>query len=292
MNKFYEYQIIKEIVESGNLTLAANNLNLSRSAVSKQLSALEERLGVQLIERSTKSLLVTELGQRFYQQSLPILEQVDQLEESLLQDEQLEGRLSISLPPILTDSYFMDVIAKFSKQYPEITMDIRVTDTLEDMISQRIDFAIRVGPEKQTRLPETVLDSTQALLFANRSYAKKVMPLSIEKLSEYPLILPSYINLSEDPTWQKLKQYFSKIHCHWVDDAPALMHMVKRGMGIGIMLDIVAREEFEKGRLVNVLPKLNLGVNKIRLISNRQKYQSRRALRFEKAIKEARAIST
>lgn len=285
MNKFYEYQIVKEIVESGNLTQAANNLNLSRSAVSKQLSALEERLGLQLIERSTKSLEVTQMGQRFYQQSLPILEQVERLEESLFEEELLSGRLTLSMPPILTNSHYMDAIAEFSEQYPDITMDLRVTDNVEDMISQRVDFAIRVGPVRQTRLPETNLGIANTLIFASKKYAKKIMPLTLEQLEGHPIILPSYINLSDDPVWQKLKQQFHSNHCHWVDDAPTLMQMVKREMGIGIMLDIVAQEDFEKGRLVNIFPKLSLGINNIRLISNRRKYQSLRALRFEEFIK-------
>ncbi|MCG8315999.1 MAG: LysR family transcriptional regulator [Pseudomonadales bacterium] len=281
MNKFYEYQIIKEIVESGNLTQAANNLNLSRSAVSKQLSALEERLGIQLVERSTKSLVITDLGMRFYQASLPILEQVDKLEESLCHDERLEGRLSISMPPILSNSHYMDVITTFFKQYPDLTLDMRITDELEDMINQRIDFAIRVGPIKQTRLPDFVLESTPTLVFASKQYAKKVMPLAMSDLAEHPLILPSYINLSEDPTWQRLKHHFSNVHCHWVDDAGTLLQLVKRGMGIGIMLEIVAREDFNKGQLVNVMPAMDLGSNNITLISNRNKYQSRRAQTFE-----------
>lgn len=291
MNKIYEYQIVRAVVESGSLTQAAKILNLSRSAVSKQLSTIEERLGVQLIERSTKSLSVTESGMRYYETSLGILEAVAQLEESLLEDESIEGRLSISIPNILTQSFFMDLIAKFAKQFPLVKLDLRVSDELDDLVAQQLDYSIRVGNLKDSRLQATHLGSTETIIFASKQYLITHGKISIGELVNHPLLIPSYVNLSEHPVWQRIKSVLPMGSCHWIDDANALIQLVKRGVGVGVMLDIIVRDALQDGSVINMYPEMHLGGNDITLLSHKKRYRTKRAQSFKEMLQSSVAAS-
>ena len=285
MNKIYEYQIVRAVVEAGSLTSAAKDLNLSRSAVSKQLTMLEDRLGVHLIERSTKSLFVTELGRRFYEESIAILDAVEQLEESLHLDEKIEGRLSVSIPNILTQSFYMDVISDYAKQYPLVKLDLRVSDELSDLVAQRLDYSIRVGNLKDSRLQAVHLGTTKTIIIASKKYLKKFGDISMGDLVNHTLLLPTYVNLSDHPVWQKLKSTLPLDKCHWIDDANALSQLVKRGVGIGVMLDIIVLDELKKGTVVNLFPEMHLGGNDISLLSHKKNHRPKRAECFKEMMR-------
>ncbi|MBL4630708.1 MAG: LysR family transcriptional regulator, partial [Paraglaciecola sp.] len=144
MSKLNDYQTFIAIVECSSLTLAANQLHRSVSAVSKQLTKLESHLGVKLIERSTQSLAITELGQGFYYQCKNILASIEHAEQRV-KDELITptGKLILSFPEVLLRTGFMDLLQEFNQKYPLINMDFRVSNQIDDIVDQQIDFAFR-----------------------------------------------------------------------------------------------------------------------------------------------------
>lgn len=193
MVKIDDYQMVREIVEAGSLTHAALKLKLSRSAVSKRLSALEERLGIKLIDRSTKSLSITEKGLLFYEKSRQILDAVSALEESLQEDsEQAEGRIHVSVPKILIQSQYMKRIAAFFRQHPQFKLDLTVSDKIDNLIDQRINFAIRVGALDDSRLYAKKMGSTDAIICASPDYIESASAIgSVAEAIHHRLLLPS-----------------------------------------------------------------------------------------------------
>lgn len=283
MNKIYEYQIVKAIVEGGSLTSAAANLNISRSAVSKQLSALEERLGAKLIDRSTKSLAVTDRGMLFYKQSRKILDAVLELEEALLDENEIaEGRIHISMPKVLLQSSVMKKLAEFFKQYPDIKLDLTISDSLESLIDQGIDFAIRVGELKDSRLHAKKIGKATTIFCASPEYLATQPPInSFFDVVNHPLILPSYLNLSESILWKRFKQFSNLEQSHLVDDASALLQLVKEGVGVAFMLDVAAEEALAAGDVVRLFPEIALNSTDVSLVYLDRRYLPKRMLLFK-----------
>ena len=136
------YTIFVQIVESGSFAGAARELHLSPSAVSKQLSRLEQRLDTKLIQRSTRSVRVTEAGERFYQRCRSILQAVDEAEAEVAElSSQAAGRLRVTLPQSLATAHFASLIAQFQKQHPAITVDLSVSNSIVNLIENRVDIA-------------------------------------------------------------------------------------------------------------------------------------------------------
>ncbi|PCJ47578.1 MAG: hypothetical protein COA99_00790 [Moraxellaceae bacterium] len=283
MNKLYEYQIVRAIVDGGSLTSAASKLNLSRSAVSKQLSALEARLGAKLIDRSTKSLAVTDRGMLFYNKSRGILDAVMELEESLLSDnEHAEGRIHVSMPKALLQSHMMKRFSEFFKQHPKIKLDLTISDSLDSLIDQRIDFAFRVGELKDSGLHAKKIGVANTILCASPEYIATQAPITtFFDIVNHPIILPSYLNLSENILWQRFKQFSNLDQAHLVDDANALLQLVKDGVGVAFMLDIAAEKALASGDVVHLFPEFTINSTDISLVYLNQRYLPKRMVLFK-----------
>ena len=134
------------VVENGSFTAAAQALGVSKPVVSKQVSMLEQRLGVQLLQRTTRRLHLTQAGELFASYSQKIMSDVHEAEQSvsLLQSE-AQGRLRISAPESLAMSLLPEVLPHFQEAHPKLELDIRITGRFIDMVEEGIDVALRVG---------------------------------------------------------------------------------------------------------------------------------------------------
>lgn len=283
MDKTEEYQLIKEIVEAGSLTSAAHKLNLSRSAVSKKLSALEERLGVKLVDRSTKSLAITDRGRLFYEKAIEILNSISALEDLLLEHhDQVEGRIHVSMPKVLVSSRYLKQLSAFFRQNPRLKLDLTISDKLDNLIDQRIDFAFRVGNLDDSRLYARKIGQTKTIICASRQYIESTPTLNtVTDAVHHTILLPSYINLANNPVWQHLKSLFKPENTHFVDDANALVELAKGGAGIAVILDVAAEDAFANGELIQLFPDFSLNTMDISLVYPSQRNLSRRLLLFK-----------
>ncbi len=283
MDKIEEYQMVRCIVDTGSLTNAAHKLKLSRSAVSKRLSALEDRLGIKLIDRSTKSLAVTERGLLFYEKAREILESVSELEDLLSADnEQAGGRIHVSMPKALVQSQYMKKVSSFFRQYPQFKLDLTISDKLDNLIDQRIDFAVRIGTLEDSRLHAKKIGRANSIICASQLYIESAPTInSLGDVVNHTLLLPSYINLAKNPLWQYFKQLAHLEKSHMIDDASAIIALAKNGMGIAITLDVAAEEAINKGELVQLFPSLVMNTTDISLVYLSQRYLSKRSLLFK-----------
>jgi len=172
MGQLEDLQVFIRVVEAGGISRAADQLNIAKSAVSRRLSELEGRLNTKLIQRTTRRFHLTEEGQLYYEQAQNVLSSFEELERSVLEKtSSLKGRLSVSIPLSFGILHMHKALDEFKRKYPEIELNIDLTDQAVNMVEQGIDVAFRIG-----ELDDSTLQ------------ARKIMPIRLKMCAS-----PSYI---------------------------------------------------------------------------------------------------
>ncbi len=162
------------VVENGSFTAAADALGISKPVVSKQVSQLERHLGVQLLQRTTRRLRLTQAGEVFASYSHRIMSDVREAEQSVLPlQSEPQGRLRISAPESLATSLLPEVLLSFQQQFPRIELDIHISGRLVDLVEEGIDVALRVGELEDSSLIARLLMPCGFHACASPGYLKK-----------------------------------------------------------------------------------------------------------------------
>ncbi len=184
--RFDGVELFLQIVESGNLTEAAERLNLTRSAVGKGLARLEARLGTCLLQRSTRRQRLTEDGQAYYEHCLRALAELEAA-ESVLESgrQQPRGRLRVSVPLAFGHHYAAPALWALMDSYPELEIDLCFSDRMIDLVQEGFDIAVRIGPLPDTdRLSARRLGEQAMGLAASPAYLQRKGAIeSIEDLA-------------------------------------------------------------------------------------------------------------
>jgi DNA-binding transcriptional LysR family regulator len=174
--RFDGVELFLQIVESGNLTEAAERLNLTRSAVGKGLARLEARLGTRLLQRSTRRQHLTEDGQAYYEHCLRALAELEAA-ESVLESgrQQPRGRLRASVPLAFGHHYAAPALWGLMERYPQLEIEICFSDRMIDLVQEGFDIAVRIGPLPDTdRLSARRLGEQSVGLAASPAYLQRV----------------------------------------------------------------------------------------------------------------------
>ncbi|WP_300630900.1 LysR family transcriptional regulator [Pseudomonas sp.] len=184
--RFDGVELFLQIVESGNLSAAADRLNLTRSAVGKGLARLEARLGTCLLQRSTRRQRLTEDGQAYYEHCLRALGELEAA-ESVLESgrQQPRGRLRVSLPLAFGHHYAAPALWSLMDRYPQLEIDIGFSDRMIDLAQEGFDIAVRIGALPDTdRLSARRLGQQVMGLTASPAYLQRMGRIErIEDLS-------------------------------------------------------------------------------------------------------------
>jgi DNA-binding transcriptional LysR family regulator len=162
------------VVEAKSFTAASAMLSVSKSAVSKRVAALEERLGARLLHRTTRRLSLTVEGAELYERCIQILRTADEV-PGLVQGEGGEPRgvLRLNCPPIFSDMYLAGVTAEFVKRHPRVQIELSVNTAMVDLVGDRVDLAIRMSPAlESSSLVARRLASTPKVLCASPAYVQ------------------------------------------------------------------------------------------------------------------------
>lgn len=291
MSTISDYQAFTAIVEQQSITAAANQLHRSVSAISKQLSKLEAKLGIQLIDRSTQSLKVTELGEKFYDKCIAIIAAVEEAEQDLKNDLVAPtGKLTLSFPEVLLSTDFMVLVESFCAQYPQIKFDFRISNVIEDLIGEGIDFAIRIGDLDDSRLTAIPLHQVRFILCAAPAFLEKnSTPAQAKQIAtDDKALLPTYVNLSEFS--RKIlssqgKLPFNVQRSHTFNSEVALHQAAVQGLGFALLLDMAVAEDIAENRLVGLFPK-KYPRQQIFLIYSKRNYMTQKMRVFKDFVKE------
>ena len=258
MDKFEDLQAFVAVVETGSFTAAARRLNAAKSAVSRRVSALEERLGVQLLRRTTRVLNLTETGSSFYEHSARILADLEEAEAAVQQEHgELRGTLRIALPLSFGVRHMCKPIAAFAKQHPKVEFDLDLNDRRVDLIEEGVDLAIRIGHLSDSSYIARRLFEMHTVVCASPHYlAVHGTPGTPEELADHDCLV--YSNLAEPGRWvyqdkDGRKQAIEVEPRMLASSGDFLANAAAHGLGIVKQPTFIAAESIRRGSLVPIL---------------------------------------
>lgn len=250
--------VFKVIAEQQSFTKAADILGLPKSNVSRKLTRLEEQLQSRLIERSTRSMHLTEIGvlllnhcQRIDEELQAALSSIESLSESA------KGTLKICTSVGVGQGLLSDLIPEFRARFPEITLDFTLTNRRVDMVEESFDLAIRVGQSPDSNLISKRLMTVNFALFASKQYIKaNGMPATVSELPEHDCLQMSVVdNKSMWHLFKQNKQAHIELKTVFAaDDFHMIKSMLVADQGIALMPSYLCDKEVATGELINVLP--------------------------------------
>lgn len=258
MDKFEDLQAFVAVVEAGSFTAAAERLDSAKSAISRRVSALEERLGVQLLHRTTRVLNLTETGSSFYQHSARLLADLEEAEAAVQQEHgELRGTLRLALPLSFGVRHMCKPIAAFSKLHPKVQFHLDFNDRRVDLIEEGADVAIRIGSLQDSSLIARRLFDARAVVCASPHY------LSVHGQPETPADLKNheclvYSNAPDPDRWTYIESDGSRqmVEVNAAMSASSgdfLANAAAHGMGLIHQPTFIASEAIRRGNLVPVL---------------------------------------
>jgi LysR family transcriptional regulator for bpeEF and oprC len=173
MDHFAALRVFVRVVESGSFSAAAREAGLGQPAVSKQITALEAHLGAQLLRRTSRSLSLTEAGQDFYESALRLLDDLETAEQRVGRGQTTpSGLIRVSVAPMFGRLYVVPRLGTFFSRYPEVSIDLVVTDRVVNLVEEGIDLSIHNGPLKDSALVAKRIATTPIITVASPRYLK------------------------------------------------------------------------------------------------------------------------
>lgn len=257
MDKLSCLQAFVTVVESGGFSATARRLDVSKALISKQVAQLEDALGVRLLHRTTRRVSPTSSGQAYYEQCRPLLDELNELDASIQSsDKSLQGELRISAPTTFAEMHLLPIISLYSKQSPEVTVKLDLTDRFVNLVEERIDLAIRIGSLDESSLVSRRIGETRMQLCVSPEYGKTHgLPKSLQELSQHPCIGDS--NYPDGNQWCLVSKHETHVvsvnERITVNNARAARDLVVAGNGIAFLPSFAVEGHFRRGELVHVL---------------------------------------
>ena len=249
--------VFVKVVQAGSFSQAAKLLNMPNSTVSAKVAALEKRLGVTLLQRTTRRLHLTEPGAGYFRRCLQALEGL-QAAESELESERSEtkGVLRLTAPVELGRSALPPVLDVLMKRHPAIEIDLIITNRLVDLVAENIDVAVRAGPLKDSALIAKRFVLGQFGLWASPSYLKNnSVPRNPNELKEHDCLrFAPFTGRKLQLTNGRERAQIALAGRITADDFEALRALAVLGWGIALLPSFLCAEEAKERKLVSVLP--------------------------------------
>lgn len=262
INRSGEMEVFVSVVERGGFSAAAAVRRMTPSAVSKLVARLEARLGVRLVNRSTRKLQLTPEGCAFYERSIAILADIAEAERQASSGEEAAGRIRINTSGSFGNHVLAPLLPAFMALHPAVTLDIAHTDKVIDLMEERADVAIRAGPLKSSSLIARKLGATGKIIVASPEYLRRHgEPRTLADLRRHCRIGFSYARAIEGwPMRESGETVTIPITPGiQVGDGEAMRHLALSGAGLARLAAFTVRADIEAGRLVPVLEEANPG---------------------------------
>jgi len=257
MDRFQAMRQFVTVVDCGSFSAAARQLRIGQPALSKSVALLEDRLGVRLIIRSTRSHSLTEAGQRFYAGARLALDEADAA-EAAARDEaaSLSGTLRIAAPPAYASQVIIPLLPGFQARHPDIRLDLILDDRRVDLVEQGVDLALRSGGLADSSLLARRIDQARRMLVAAPGYlAEHGTPCHPAELPSHRII--SFTNFETREAWTFARggerhMVFPADPTMRVDAAEGLRAAALAGMGIAMVTNRMVGPMLASGALVEV----------------------------------------
>lgn len=256
--------LLVDIVDAGNLSLAARRLKMSRANISYHLSQLEKSLGQQLIRRTTRRLELTEVGLRLYQHGCVIRDELMAAQESVTSlGKSLHGSVRMSVPTGFGGLVMPTWLIEFKRRYPDISLHLLFENRVDDLLRDEVDIAIRVMSEPPQQTVAVKLAEVRYVVCAAADYASTHrMPAQPEDLPLTPMITSAVIGreLRVSATKGEQSQELTLHPTLASENFQFLREAVLGGLGVGLVPDYVVAHDVAEGRAVTSLADWRLSV--------------------------------
>ena len=254
MNPYEDMRIFAQVMEAGSFTAAADRLGMSKQSVSRRLMQLEERLGVRLLNRSTRRLDATPLGQHYYQSALRLLGEVQQVEHDI-SGQALRGTLRLSAPLSFAMSHLGCLLTEFLQLHPQLDVEVDLSDRAVDLIGEGYDLALRIGGLEDSSLIARRIASVERVYCASPAYLQaRGVPLKPEDLAGHDCLPYGH---SRQVQWQFRQggkaQAIQVTGRMRANNGELLRDAAIAGMGVTYLPTFIVGQALADGRLVNVL---------------------------------------
>jgi DNA-binding transcriptional LysR family regulator len=268
MDTLHSMKLFSEVVESGSFSAAGRRFGLAASSVSRQVGALEESLGARLLNRSTRKLSMTEAGRLYHERVRQILADVEDANRSVSHLEAIpRGLLRINGPVVFGRLHIAPNLPEFMERYPDIDVELTLTDHFVDVIEEGSDVVVRVGGLSDSSLFARRLAPNRRVLCASPEYLeRRGRPERPAELAQHDCVL--YKRQSTAAIWhiccgesgQKEQVHVSGRIA--ANNSEALHEVILRGAGIGLLPIWLVGPDIQSGRLERVLPTLEADLTK------------------------------
>ena len=261
MDRLIAIQVFTEVAKSGSFTATADKLDMSRAMVTRYVSELEQWLGARLLQRTTRRVTLTDAGENCLRRSEQMMALMENMEEETGSHEgELRGQLRVTCSTSFAYAQIAAAIVDFLKRYPQLKIDLNISEGALNLVDARIDLAIRISAEPDPSLIGRVLAPCSSVLVASPAYLRAHgMPLTPAELAAHRGL--SYANFGksvwtlrrgEELVSVRISSYFS------ANEATALLCAALAGGGIALQPVYLAKPHLEDGSLQVVLPEWQL----------------------------------
>ena len=249
--------IFIHIVKHNSLTAAAKFLEMPRATLTRRLQKLETNLGVQLVLRSTRRLVLTTEGKTYFDAYEGLINEFDQVHQTLSAETyEMSGPLKVLAPTNISLGLLQPMWSSFIKHYPDIQLDVQLNNSNEDILTCKADIALRMGPLEDSLLHQKRLGTLTSHFVAAPSFIhQKGQPEFINDLHHFDLLgdcSGSYWQIQNKSTRER-----QRIEPHFLtktNDLCLIHQLAKDGLGIALLPDCETQKSVDEGLLVQILP--------------------------------------
>ena len=272
MDRLTSMTVFVRAVEAGSFRRASRSLGITPQMVGAHVRLLEEQLGSRLLHRTTRQSSPTDSGTVFYERCKAILADVAAAEAAVVEtDGALRGKVRVTAPRTFGNAVLSPVLAAFMSDHPGVTLDLHLSDRSMDLIADRYDVAVRIGPLENSTLMTRRLRDYRILLCAAPAYLEAHgTPKSPFDLARHAGLVFSWwsgANWLEWPlTTGNESVTVTPLQRMIANDSRALLAAAHRGLGIAMLPEVLARDSIKTGQLIEVLPNTHGPVRELHLL--------------------------
>lgn len=257
MDTLTSMKVFAAVVEAGSFTAASDRIEMSRAMVSKYVASLEARLGTRLLQRTTRKLKLTESGSAYFERCQQIIAAVIEAEEGALKlTTSPRGTLRLTMPLSFGILHMGPMISAYLKQFPEVKVDIQLTDRRVDLIEEGFDLAVRIGSLVESGLIARKLASDSLVVCGSPDYFRQHgVPLTPADLARHNCLIYTYSRAGEEWKMSGPDGHFAvKVTGSLRANNGDMVKLAALG-GVGLMRQpkFLVGEDIRAGRLVEVL---------------------------------------
>jgi len=251
----YQMLVFDEVVNKGSFTLAAQSLGHTKSAVSLYITQLETALDTRLLNRSTRTLNLTISGELLAKRSTQLVDLLsDTLQDLATYKNEPTGRMAITAPHAFEANLITPIIASLCEEYTELAPELIYTDERLDLLSNQLDLAISVGPQKDSNYKAILIGKLDSVLVASPKYIAKAKAITTENLKHQSLIILPWQSKSILNCDESKNLIFDSNTLIKMNTSTSAINSIKCGLGVGLLPSVFIKDELVSGQLQRVLP--------------------------------------